>query len=77
MFRWEHVCLQSTGVGTSGSGDVVCLILSVCLERMSEREGLCLPVSLSPRASARASERVCMRGYLCVHQLCLGVHEDD
>lgn len=59
------------------SGDVVCLILSICLERMLGREGLHLPVSLSPWASASASERVCMCGYLCVRHLCLGVHEDD
>lgn len=33
MLRWEHVCLQSTGVGTSDSGDVM------CLSRKDVREG--------------------------------------
>lgn len=71
MVGWEHACLQSTSVDASDCGDVVCLILSVCLERMLGREGLCLPVSLLLRGSASASECVCMYGYLCVCQLCM------
>lgn len=61
----------------SDSGGVVCLIPSVCLDRMSGREGLCLSVDLPLRASAGASEHVCMCRCLCVRQLCLGMHEDD
>lgn len=73
MSRWEHLCLQSSTV----TGGVECLIPSVCLERLSGREGLCPSVGLSLRASAGASEHICMCRCLCVCQLCVGVHEDD
>lgn len=61
----------------SDRGGVECLIPSVCLERLSGRESLCLSVGLSLRASAGTSEHICMCRCLCVCQLCLGVHEDD